>query len=290
MSEHFVSPLTPPRSSSKADSSNLLRSPSSFQTPSTPKKKEWLLTPSTTNRKKIPTPSTSKLSTGKAATFRSVSSLGSTSKEKSLPISPAFTPKKSPKRLKAGTGDLLHKHLGGIDSLQAENGKSQFGIFLPAPSTIGTGRRLNIPSHKVQKRPPLEVLSKLNDNLLFEEDVVEEPKTPFFQVINENLVNHWHNKSFNKNYSSDEGDLEGDSETVLIKRKRLTNPFLGETSTSKDKVSSNPFDTSSNMKNQICDTHVEYINHATGKRKLVKLSPSQQRIRPRKLDFSNVKD
>lgn len=162
-------------------------------------------------------------------------------------------------------------------------------MLIPAHSTVGSGRKLVSP-FKTLKAPislDFSELSKINENLTFEEDedidsVPDSPSrrprkrnvvsTPGKQIITDETVNNWHGKSF-KCFSSDESD--SDTEEA-----KLENPFLSSSRGAK----------SSSFRKSDVDysTHIEYFNHRTGERRVEELLESQKKFKPKKIDFSGI--
>lgn len=302
MSYEFVSPLTPPRIAKPK--AQIPKSPV-FQTPVTPKRpKDILKTPHTN----------SNLKNG----LLSFTTPGSCSEGKLkppiglslLPITPEFTPRKSPRRQtrkRKTSADEIFMH---TDSLNKDS-TSQFGLFLPNPSTIGSGRKVTI-HNKTPKATDINLdgiasFQVKNDyeniNKKDEMDVIATnsesssiPNTPKLSIINEDLVNHWHGKSFNNTYSSDEDDTEVMG--IPITKKALRNPFISnlkeETTKNKNTIINtfNPF-IDNQVDNETQDklrTHIEYVNNVTGEKKMVKMSPRQALYKPKKLDFSQFRE
>lgn len=326
MSNPFIPPSTPPRV--KSQRQVVIKTPSTFQTPLTPVKiTESLATPSTS---------------GKNSRNVLRGTIGDRNNKGNLiPMTPDFTPHRSPqrshKRKRSNVGAIFKQTLTDTTDTTAQRTPTTdlSGLLMPTPSTVGSGRK--VPHGQTRTlRPPVlsfETLSKLNDNLNFEEEVDSEdvfktstPKlqssfiqnsnlklgsdnlgsnpssptrpsnkirkylqTPKGQLIDDETVNHWHGKSFNNNFSSDDEDFED------VKPTKMENPFLSTTNVSnKLSKSSNPFKTPNNRsesKNGAnYDTHVEYFNNRTGEKKLVKLLSSQAQIKPKRLNFSAAID
>lgn len=157
-------------------------------------------------------------------------------------------------------------------------------MLIPNHASVGSGRKPVSPFKSLKAPIALDFseLSRINENLTFEEDdedeVPESPtkrprnrsvfSTPGKQIITDEQVESWHGKSFN-NFSSD------DEECVSSP---LVNPFLAPSS-AKPKPLVLDIDYS---------THIEYINHRTGERKVEALLASQQRFKPKKIDFSGI--
>lgn len=263
MSNPFTCPQTPPRVRSKQ------------HTLTTPAKQpdHKLLTPCTSTKKAIQfkTPS----SIAKKPIVSSTSSL--------LPLTPEFTPQQSPNRSQRRRKvfpDEIFKH--ATDSSTTLGDKLSFGLLLPTPSTVGSGRKA---VHKVRgstkqaQMPILNLEEEVDDEI--DATPIKEPLTPSKQLINDDLVEHWHGKSFNNQYSSDE---ESDSEV-----KPLSNPFVDASSPKgqRAKRGANPFqDTFASPKDEIdYRTHMELVNK-NGAKRLIKLTSHQSKIKPKKLDFS----
>lgn len=260
----FAVPHTPPRSASKPKNQKLFpvfQLP--LQTPKTPKRKV---------DKKLTTP-------------------GQQPQGLLLPPTPDFTPHKSPRRRRK----LIVEELFAV----SEN----VGLLLPNHAMVGSGRRL-LPLQKPLKSAlDFEDFSLIHSKLDFEEDLFEDlfeanlmasptkkrhvkgPKhekqvaqTPGNQLITDEKVNLWHGKSFNTCFSSDE---ESD---VELAPHELHNPFLDPPAVQKKTLSKAfqsklPVDYS---------THIEYINHRTGERRVEELTEEQKQFKPKKIDFSKI--
>lgn len=256
----FTAPHTPPRSASKPKSSKLIpvfQLP--FQTPKTPKRK---------HESKLCTPLQSQTHTLLQLLL--------------LPPTPDFTPQKSPRRRRK----MILEELCAL--------QDHIGQLLPNHAMAGSGRKL-IASKPLRGALDFDQLSLIHSNLNFEEDLFElelmasptkkrnvrtlKPpvtETPGRQLITEEKVQQWHGKSFNTGFFSDD---ESDSETAP---KALQNPFLA--SYVPQKKASNPF----GKPPVDYSTHVEYINHRTGERKVEALTEEQKQFKPKKIDFSKV--
>ncbi|CAI5758479.1 unnamed protein product [Candida verbasci] len=174
-----------------------------------------------------------------------------------------FTPTKSPSKHRHKKHEIVN------------NERISFGLFLPTTSTIGSGRKLNNLSIKGK----LKQAAELDKNITTDEIQCEqEPefKTPGKQIITKDIVNEW-------NEEKDDGVEIIDQEKVNeIPRAKLKNPFIDDGEDRHiDKMSS---------KNE-CDidynTHMELINNKTGKKKILKLTKNQMKIKPKKLSFEN---
>lgn len=174
-------------------------------------------------------------------------------------------------------------------------------MFLPNHSTVGSGRKVFSPMKSLKAPLALDFaeLSKINENLTFEEDsdddgdfdesIMQSPtkrprrtkisvlNTPGRQLITEEKVNMWHGRSFHRGFSSDEEDSTTPGE-------KLVNPFISSSDTAA-KNQKNPFAAVSDVD---YSTHNEYINHATGERKVEELLESQRKFKPKRIDFSGI--
>ncbi|KAK6200492.1 uncharacterized protein RJT21DRAFT_121403 [Scheffersomyces amazonensis] len=318
MSQISITPSTPPRSSTKSTRSNpLLSTPSSSTTPI--QQRNGLVTPSTVSKNKnsfqithgltknnnngrsMPTNTTPIAFKTPSSIQKKKSSAHLTipkSSTKLLPSTPdyAFTPRKSPisrKRKVIGGGNGISNDIINDTTFtmpSTTTGKISFGLLLPAPSKIGSGRQQ---SRLTSNKDKIFLSSShlFNDNhsefndIFHEQESEEEmiPQTPSKQLINDNLVNHWHGKSYNNYYSSDEDELPTRTEVV--------NPFINNGSSStinkSRSIESNPF-TNNSSQSINYDTHMELINNKTGHRRVVKLTSNQSKIKPKKLDFSGL--
>lgn len=257
-SPDFAVPHTPPRSASKAK--NLKQAPV-FQlplhTPKTPKRKHHSLT--TPQQQSQP--------------FL---------QQLLLPPTPEFTPQKSPRRRRK----LIVEELFAL--------QDHIGQLLPNHAMAGSGRKLAAPK-ALRGALDFDQFSLIHSNLDFEEDLFElellaspskkrnvrslKPpvlETPGRQLITDEKVDQWHGKSFNTQfYSDDESDTEARLET-------LQNPFLASYVPKKKPAS--PF----GKPKVDYATHMEYINHRTGERKVEELTEEQKQFKPKKIDFSSV--
>lgn len=322
MSNQFVPPSTPPRVS-KSQKLLVMRTPSTFQ-PVTPHKiTETFATPYTSGK-------------NKRNVFKGTSE-NKTNKTQLVPLTPEFTPQRSPHRAhkrKRSAVDAIFKQATVDNNTDTQTPVTDLsGLLMPTPSTVGSGRRVTY-NHARQLKPPVlsfETLSKLNDNLNFEEDVDDDDvfrtstpqlesgfiqnsnlklstnellpnnaspikksssvrkrlQTPKGQIIDDKTVNHWHGKSFNNSFSSDDEDYED------VKPVKMENPFLTSSDpTTKFDKPGNPFnnskDASTNKNDVDYARQVEYFNTKNGERKLVNLLNSQRQIKPKRLDFSAV--
>lgn len=291
MSNSFLCPQTPPRVT-RSKLSNIFTTPAKHLETS-----HKLLTPCTSTKKapaiQFKTPS----SIVKKSTI-----LPTKDNASLLPLTPDFTPQHSPNRSQRKRKvfpDDIFKHATNSSTTLSE--KLTFGLLLPSPSTVGSGRkainklRLSNPIDG-SKSNKLNQMAILNEGINFEEDIddeidataTKEPLTPSIQIINDDLVDHWHGKSYNNQFSSDE-EL---SDTEL-QVKELHNPFMDSSSSKIEKGTtkrgSNPFqDTFGSPKDEIdYRTHMELVNGKTGIKRVVKLTSRQSKMVPKKLDFSS---
>lgn len=177
----------------------------------------------------------------------------------------------------------------------------EMGMFLPNHSMVGSGRKGFSPmkSLKAPLALDLEELSRINENLTFEEDPYDDdqydesitqsptkrPKrtkapvlsTPGGQLITEEKVKMWHGNSFHAGFSSDEEEFSGPAP-------KLVNPFVSGPEPAAKKLK-NPF---AEVADVDYSTHNEYINHRTGERKVEELLESQRKVKPKRIDFSGI--
>lgn len=309
----FLEPQTPPRSSKGKAHVQFTGNETSleFVLPQTPNKKmkDHLQTPVTLSNTKrvrnfLQTPSSVKKING------------------SFLASPEMTPHKSPRKTHRRRKSQVTEAETSL--LQTPARDASFGLFLPTPSTVGSGRKPGA-SRPHLKPPPvsLEALAASNDDLHFEDENEEVsasqfseafvspkkensfiyscnlkaqpqviyapespsktrrapqavPMTPRKQLIDDELVNEWHNHSRPAEVVVDESDIN----TLKAQSKGIPNPFL-----SSSEAARVPSDTKNGID---YNTHAEYVNARTGERKIVELLERQKSIRPKKLDFSTV--
>lgn len=161
MPNQFVPPSTPPRVS-KPHKPMVMKTPSSFH-PVTPVKiTETFATPYTGGKN-----------------TRSFLKGNSETKNKGnlVPLTPEFTPQRSPHRShkrKRSTVDAIFKQATVDNNVGTQTPTTDLsGLLMPTPSTVGTGRKV-AHNHIRSLKPPVlsfDTLSKLNDNLNFEEEV-----------------------------------------------------------------------------------------------------------------------
>lgn len=186
-----------------------------------------------------------------------------------------------------------------VDLFELAGPLEHMGMFIPNHSTVGSGRKVASPMKSLRAPLALELseLSKINENLTFEEDLFDESilqsptkrprrrltsllETPGAQIITDEKVNMWHGNSFKNAFSSDEESDCGSSGPALV------NPFVSLSKVPTKQNSKNVFGKSSRGVDY--STHNEYINHRTGERKVEELLESQKKFRPKKIDFSGI--
>lgn len=289
MSNSFLCPQTPPRVT-RSKQSNIFTTPAKDLETS-----HKLLTPCTSTKK------------APAIQFKTPSSIVKKStiipsnNASLLPLTPEFTPQQSPNRSQRKRKvfpDDIFKDATSSSTTLGE--KLTFGLLLPSPSTVGSGRKainkLRLSNASDGSRSnKLDTMAILNEGINFEEDIdeqidatpIKEPLTPSIQIINDDLVDHWHGKSYNNQFSSDEELSDTELEV-----KELYNPFKDSSpkiAKGTTKRGSNPFqDTFGSPKDEIdYRTHMELINGKTGIKRVVKLTSRQSKMVPKKLDFSS---
>lgn len=319
MLNQFVPPSTPPRVS-RSLRPMVMITPSTLQ-PVTPHKMT----------EKFATPYTGGKNTRNVFKSGGESKINKTNL---VPLTPEFTPHRSPHKShkrRRSTVDAIFKQTTENYAGERTPITDLSGLLMPTPSTVGSGRKVTYSGTRQLKPPVLsfDTLSKLNDNLNFEEEAVEDDifrvstpqlksgfiqnanltlsadeiqsndaspikkkhsvrralQTPKGQVIDDKTVEHWHGKSYNNNFSSDDEDYEE------IKPIKMQNPFLSTSDIArKPSKPANPFnnpkDVASRNSNVDYATQVEYFNTRTGERKVVDLLSHQRQIKPKKLDFS----
>lgn len=119
--------------------------------------------------------------------------------------------------------------------------------------------------------------------------------TPKGKIINESLVNAWHGKSLNNDFSSD--DELSDYENMMLKNDILENNANRPAKTNRQQIH-NPFGSAPfnlNTKTNIptgpvvdYSTHAEYYNNKTGERIIRELTEEEKQIKPKKLNFRSA--
>ena len=140
----------------------------------------------------------------------------------------------------------------------------KFGLLLPSPSTIGSGRCHN---SFTQAPPPLFDLKKVNE--------FKVPKTPAKQIID--------NSRTKESENEDDWEVMDIDEVAKIPRAKLRNPFID---TFEPTSPITPEESTGDRINY--DTHMELINSKTGKKRVVKLTKNQMKIKPKRLSFDNI--
>ncbi|RCK55285.1 hypothetical protein Cantr_04795 [Candida viswanathii] len=224
----FITPQTPPRPERRRSNA----------TAATPFQSNPLLTPSTATKKQAKSPVAIRRKQDTLLTGK-------------FPFTPA-TPQKSPSKSKKN-----------LDLFISNNEK--FGILLPSPSTIGSGRCHNSTLSQGPP-PPVFDMKKLNE--------FKVPGTPKRQIITE--------PTLPESDDEDDWELTTMSEVDKIPRANVSNPFI-------DNGESRPTAPAPSHHNGInYDTHMELINNKTGKKRIVKLTKNQMKIKPKKLSFDGI--
>lgn len=255
-------PLTPPRSAKKkAPQVSITET-----TPTTPAKGKSLSNMELQTPQKTP-------HKGKSPFKTQTKTPKSLAPSELLLPTPSFTPQKSPRnRRKRPVADLF-------SSLEL------LGKLLPNHLVAGSGRKSLQPQklHAPISLDPME-LSKINENLHFEEDSDTPPEsptrpprrkqtkvaaTPGNQMITEQMAEEWQ-RTNKGSFSSDE---EAEPAEPLV------NPFTDAVPTKGTMPTASKIDFS---------THNEFVNPKTGERKVVPLTDSQKKFKPKKLSFSGL--
>ncbi|CAX42896.1 conserved hypothetical protein [Candida dubliniensis CD36] len=227
----FVTPQTPPRQQQRRRSN-----PGAI---STPVASSVLLTPSTTTKKPTRTPVSQKRKQG----------IQLSPQANKFPFTP-ITPQKSPCKTRK--------------NLDLFTSNEKFGVLLPSPSTIGSGRCHN---SFTQAPPPLFDLKKVNE--------FKVPRTPAKQIIDDSRAKESENE--------DDWEVMDIDEVAKIPREKLKNPFIDTYEPP------SPLTHEKNNEGSInYDTHMELINNKTGKKRVVKLTKNQMKIKPKRLSFDNI--
>ncbi|KAG7664523.1 uncharacterized protein J8A68_001949 [[Candida] subhashii] len=169
--------------------------------------------------------------------------------------------------------------------------------FLPSPeftpNVYQTKSRISKPSGthlaSTRRKKIKSVLERLNESsdwsdIAIVPSVQAPPSTPSRQLITDDDVEFWHGKSRNIYSDEEEEEEDDDADEGVGMRSRLENPFLtppisrrsgGVVSREEDGIDRS--------------THIEYINHTTGKRTIKKMTASQMKIQPKRLNFDAFK-
>lgn len=243
----------------------------------------------------------------------------STSREDGHQLTPEHTPALSPRHPKRRR---LH-----LDEFFQSSSDSIASLLLPTHSVVGSGRKA-LKNNHISLRAPISLdfseLSKLNENLAFEDDSAlqhglesspsasrgrrvqhtgplarvpeahlqpgvsyQNPPLPKHPVTPKNqlLSDSQVEQWYGKSYRGHFSDDEDSDEAHTIENPFLDAPGQKEASKSRACTRGNPFNSKSAIN---YDTHFELINHKTGERRVELLSESQRKTRPKRLDFSNV--
>jgi hypothetical protein len=223
-----------------------------------------------------------------------------------LPATPEFTPARLPRRKRR------------CDAIAPS--ECAFGLFLPAPSTVGLGRRpkareadaffapiahdellttsvvrhTNLEQHPVDYEcvESLPTRRKDTPRLPHTPELPHTPKlprTPAAQLISEEVVLRWHGKSFNSDVSTDDEGRD------RIGASAVENPFVSPRRPPKRGAPARAPERSPERSPECapecapkCASHMEMLNHRTGERTWVPLLPQQAAIKPKRLDFEWV--
>ncbi|CAK9437781.1 uncharacterized protein LODBEIA_P21590 [Lodderomyces beijingensis] len=342
MSQQFLIPSTPPRQRKTPPQqqqqqnqqqqhlnpdASIAPNASTLKTPLA--SNAGLLTPSTTNNKKsLLDPNSACKSTSGIVNQRLFSFSPTTPQKspcKSATSSSSSTAATSTTNTTTTTTSSVNNRKRNLNDIfldsnapRLSNEKISFGLFLPSPSKIGTGRRINThgrTSHfNLSGGAPLfdrKKLESFKDDFEFnveeeeeeeekeekeeeeeeqKDNIFSQPQTPGKQLIDDEKIKMWHGKSYNKFGDSDSDD-EGEAEEFpdvmsmedvqKIPRVNLHNPFLDsdESRTQERKEVRGVVDYS---------THMELVNNKTGERKVIKLTKNQMKIKPKKLSFQGL--
>ncbi|KAG5418120.1 hypothetical protein I9W82_004449 [Candida metapsilosis] len=197
----------------------------------------------------VTTPNQYALLTPATSTKKQQKSFGTAISNGKLSVITPNTPQKSPSK-----STYRKRNFNDIfnEPSTHQNEKLPMGLFLPSPRIVGSGRNgKHLPAHKRE---------------------AEVPTTPGKQVITEQMVRQWQ--------ESDEEEVEVMTleEAEKIPRVSLPNPFLATEEPKADSFPENEID---------YNTHMELIDK-TGKRKVVKLTKNQMKIKPKKLSFEGL--
>lgn len=308
----FIEPQTPPRSSKNRPQVHISDISCSTQEtlfPQTPNKKEksHLQTPSTLSHSK------------RVRNFLQTPSSVQKSNENFL-ASPDPTPYKSPRKTHRRRKSHVSEAEVGLFETPARD--SSFGLFLPTPSTVGSGRKSGTARPHL-KPPPvsIEAIAALNDNLHFEDDSDDATTTQYSDVFSlppkqASFIFSSNLKAQPKMAYEPESPSKGHRKMPMTPRKQmiddeLINEWHGKSRNdtfiadevevnelrAQRKELTNPFVSVPGSSSRLThvpksdvdySTHAEYINSRTGEKKVVELLERQRQIRPKKLDFSSV--
>ncbi|KAI3402579.2 hypothetical protein KGF56_004671 [Candida oxycetoniae] len=280
-----------------------------------------LLTPSTITKKSVKTP----VIDNGLVNFCKRPVTTTTTTNKVFSLSPT-TPQRSPCKYTASSthrkrnlNDIFSDSATSTYSRSTE--KISFGLFLPLPSTVGSGRKIgklhggflsgtsNIPLFDKKKleslRDEVDIEEEIEMEVMIKEKVDIEPSTPGKQIIDDETVRQWHGKSFNDKFFDDEEEENNDDddnennndedgekvrtmsylETKKIPRASLINPFIENENEKDANLGNNKQDLPSRID---YNTHMELVNNKTGERKVLKLTKNQMKYKPKKLSFEGI--
>ena len=172
----------------------------------------------------------------------------------------------------------LHNNL----NLQEEIDEDKID-FLPKPSKIDSGflRTSNLTSIP---KSPQAISSPTRGSS--QRRRLKFPETPTKQMIDDDLRNEWYGRSKKGELLSDDEEATSNEFSGRIKGSPTENPFISNTK-SEQKSSLVGLNANEKKVHETIDysKYAEYVHHTTGERKKVELLESQQRIKPKKLDF-----
>lgn len=182
-----------------------------------------------------------------------------------------------------------HKFGGKISKKHAAAAHDASIAYLPTPLTVDSGRKLHGDFLLVEPSSRSKSLTAALHALASSEEPVQVHSGPFSQP------NDTHNAEIplrtpsprrtpspppkTDNYSDSDDDIQIIKAADLknIPRLKMDNPFLETPHMKQDKSGGSNVDYS---------THLELVNHRTGKKVVQKLTEEEQRFKPRKLVFT----
>lgn len=175
----------------------------------------------------------------------------------------------------------LHSNL----NLQEEIDEDKID-FLPRPSEIDSGflRTSNLAS---LPKSPQPISSPTRGGSQRRRSI---PETPTKQMIDDELRNEWYGRSKKEEFVGDDKEATSSEVFERIKGVPIQNPFISNMQSEEKGLNEVKLNATSNKLHEPIDysKYAEYVNHKTGERKVVELLESQQRIKPKKLDFSGA--
>lgn len=222
-------------------------------------------------------------------------------------MTPGFTPKKknnNRKHLKGSISKSIHvtpkltKTSDVVSSsvLGTPRNKTKKYSFNQKIRPISLGLQLSLAQEELSSDEATE--TNCNDQIIpYTEDIRDDEQiaTPKRRIIDDSLVNEWHGKSLNNEFSSDEELL--DYENIMLNNEILDSNTNKPSKTNKEQIA-NPFGSAPfnlNTKTNIptgpvvdYSTHAEYVNNKTGERIVRELTEDEKRIKPKKLSFEPV--